>query len=362
MATRLPLAVCLLVLLLASACGAEPDGPPEEVEPQFFGVSPQEPASDFEITRMARGGVGSYHLLISWARVERTRASYDWSLYDGVMTALAAEGIEPVPYLFGTSPIFADDPATPPIRDAATFNAWTDFVKAAVGRYGPGGELWKTLARTRPDIVPGPPRTWEIWNEMNGPAFWDPAPDVGEYARLLKRTARVITDVDSDARIMTGGMFATPASGESILSFDYLAELYERRGIAEIVDVVGIHPYGPGIEEVELQLEETRKVIDDAGDDAGTYVTEIGWGSDGDIAGQLSKDPERQAELLAAAYRTFIERRAEWGLEGALWYAWRDPADAPPNCSWCPAAGLFDRDLDPKPSWEAFTEVAGGES
>lgn len=309
---------------------------------------------------MARGGVGSYHLLISWARVERTRASYDWSLYDGLMTALAAEGIDPVPYLFGTSPVFADDPTTPPVRDAATFNAWTDFVKAAVERYGPNGELWSLLSRTRPDIAPNPPQTWEIWNEMNGPAFWEPTPDVDEYARLLKRTARAITDVDADARIMTGGMFATPSSGESILSFEYLEELYAKRGIAKIVDVVGIHPYGPNIGAVELQMEEMREVIEAADPDAGMFVTEIGWGSDGEVEGQLSKDPERQAELLGEVYRTLIERRREWRLEGALWYTWRDPANAPPNCSWCPSAGLFDRDLDPKPSWDAFTEVAGG--
>lgn len=355
-------ALATALALAAGGCGSEPPQPAAGgADPSFFGVAPQEPPNDAEFARMGRGGVGSYHLFISWARVERTEGDYDWSLYDALFTQIAANGIEPIPYLFGTSPVYEDDPTTPPVRDRESFDAWADFVEAAVSRYGPGGELWTQLAESDPEIEPAPPGVWEIWNEMNGPAFWAPAPDVDEYAALLKRSARVITGVDPEARIMTGGMFATPPAEEAIESFEYLRELFRKRGVEEIVDVVGVHPYGPRIRDVRSQLTRTRAATDGGEADPSLFVTEIGWGSDERIKNQLAKDPERQAELLSSAYALFLEARDELGIEGALWYTWRDPSTPVRGCGWCPSAGLFDRDFDPKPAWDAFTALTGGE-
>lgn len=354
----LSLAAMLLCATTAGACGSEPA---PNASDRFFGIAPQDFPSDPEITRMARGGVGSQHVLIAWSRVEKVEGVYDWQLYDGLLTALAEEGTEPIPYLFATPAIYEEKATVPPVRSEETFDAWASFVKAAVSRYSPDGEFWKILGRSRPDIAPMPASIWEIWNEMNGPTFWDPVPDVSEYAKLLKRTSRVIEGVDPDARVMTGGMFATPTSEDRITSFKFLRQLYKKRGMAQIIDAVGVHPYGPNVASVELQMDRTREVIDRA-DDASMFVTEIGWGSDEGVGGQLAKDPDRQAELLTDSFEKFLDRREEWDLEGVLWYSWRDPLIPPPACTWCPAAGLFDRDLDPKPAWDAYVELAGGES
>ncbi len=46
---------------------------------------------------------------------------------------------------------------------------------------------------------------------------------------------------------MVGGMFATPQSDGAIVSFDFLTAIFESEGVADIVDLVGVHPYGPDV-------------------------------------------------------------------------------------------------------------------
>ena len=64
-----------------------------KVSPGFFGISPQDAVSDADIARMGAGNVGSYHLLLSWARTETTEGVYDWRAYDDLIGKLAVQGI-----------------------------------------------------------------------------------------------------------------------------------------------------------------------------------------------------------------------------------------------------------------------------
>jgi hypothetical protein len=46
-----------------------------------------------------------------------------------------------------------------------------------------------------------------------------------------------------------------------------------------------------------------------------------------------------------------------------LWFAWRDP-DEPEDatgvvCSWCATAGLLNRELETKPSFDQFRKITG---
>lgn len=358
----------LIWLALAAAtlagCGGSEDDPTAEPSiggdyGAFFGVAPNETPNDADFARMTAGGIGSYHVLLSWQTVELEQGTYDWSSYDAVFRQLATYGIEPVPYVIGTPAAYAEESSVPPTVSEEAFDAWAAFLEEAALRYGPDGAFWQSLAETDPELEPRPVGVWEIWNEPNSSVFWLPAPDPAAYARLFKRSSRVLKSVDPEATVMTAGMFLTPQSEGAINSIDFLRAIYDRNGVAEAADAIGVHPYGPRVVDVIDQVDKTHDFIEEAGDDASLWVTEIGWGSDPESPNQLAKTPEEQAELLEGSFTELLARREELTLGGILWFTWRD-VDIGVDCGWCATAGLVDGDRDSKPAWLAFTEITGG--
>jgi hypothetical protein len=326
---------------------------------QFFGIAPSLAPNDADFARMAAGGIGSYHVLLSWPSVEAKPGTYNWDKYDALFKQLATYGIEPVPYVYGTPAAYGNAGNEAPTESGKTLDAWERFLKAAVTRYGPNGQYWRVLHVAEPDLKPQPVRVWEIWNEPNSSVFWTPKPDPDAYAELFLRSSEAIKSVDPQAQVMTAGMFITPQSDNAIKSTDFLAQVYENEGLADAIDVVGIHPYGPTVGDVMDQVDATHQVVEDAGDDASTWVTEIGWGSDPESGAQLAETPEKQAELLTKSYEALLGERDTIGLEGIIWYTWHDGSTGA-SCGWCPSAGLLDADRDAKPAWDAFTEISGG--
>lgn len=326
----------------------------------FFGVVSVDVPNSADFARMAAGGVGSYRVVLAWSTIEAVKGTYDWSTYDAMMGELARNGIAPQVSVIGTPTGYAPVLTDPPTSSPEAFDAWAEFLEAAAERYGPDGEYWQTFAETDPDVEPQPLHTWEIWNEPNTTLFWTPAPDIDDYAALLKRSARVITGVDPEAEIMVGGMFATPQSDGAIVSYDFIEGLYSRAGIADVVDVVGVHPYSPDVPDLIEQLDGTRQAIDEAGDDASLWITEIGWSSDPTGPADQAKTPEQQAHLLAKSFTKLSEERDTWSLDGLIWFTWRDSEGPVGECVWCRYAGLVDTDRDTKPAWAAYAEVTGG--
>jgi hypothetical protein len=309
---------------------------------------------------MTAGGIGSYHVQVSWQIIETKKGVYDWSAYDSEFRRLAQYGIEPLPYVVGSPSVYEGSSTIPPTHDAEAFDAWAKFLKEAVGRYGPDGVFWQALAANEPEIVPQPAKTWEIWNEPNSSVFWTPAPDPDAYAELIKRSSRVIKGVDPEAQVMAAGMFITPQSDGAINSLDFLREVFDHNGVDEAVDVIGVHPYGPTTEDVMDQVDKTREVADEVDPDSSLWVTEIGWGSNPSSGNELAKTPEEQAQLLDETLGEMLDRRDELNLDGVIWFTWRD-VDTGGACGWCDTAGLVDADRDSKPAWLAFTDLTGGD-
>lgn len=366
MSRRGALLASLAVLVVGSAPGCGGDEDPGETTTiggdygAFFGIAPNETPDDADLVRMTRGGIGSYHVLLSWQTVEAVKGAYDWSAYDAEFLRLAEHGMEPVPYVIGTPTAYEKSSSIPPTNDPKAFDAWADFLKAAVERYGTNGQFWAAVAQSNPDLVPRPPRAWEIWNEPNSSVFWEPAPDPDAYAELFKRSSRVIKGVDPEAEVMTAGMFITPQSEGAINSIDFLRQVYDHRGMKDAIDAVGVHPYAPDVDDVLDQVDKTHALVEEVGDDAGLWVTEIGWGSNPRAGSDLAKTPEEQGQLLSESLGDLLDRRDELGLEGIIWFTWRD-VDTGVECTWCATAGLVDGDRDSKPSWIAFTDLTGGD-
>jgi hypothetical protein len=361
-------AVAIVAIVLATKSGSGSE--PEDIPRSFYGVVSQTALTAEDFEQMGEGRVGTLRILLPWSAVDPTPAgdNLDFSSVDPVVLAAAEQDVQVLPVLYGTPEWAAVEldgrascegdcgPFAP--RSDAALDAWGDFVGAAVDRYGPEGELWDQY----PDSPAQPIRIWQVWNEQNSATFYAPEPSISGYVKLLEAADETIHERDPDAEIVLGGMFGTPpdAGERADTAWQYLRELYETEGAEDLFDGVASHPYAANLDKVESQVELLHDEIVRAEDsDAGLWVTELGWASNGPDH-PLNRGAEGQAERLTEAFDLLLANRTEWNIEGVTWYSWRDYRNPPP-CDWCGGSGLFAEDrLEPKPSWTAFTEFTGG--
>ncbi len=76
------------------------------------------------------------------ARSSRAKGTRDWDASDHFIGALASHGIRALPFVWKSPAWISKSANAPPIDTAAHEQAWRDFLKAAVARYGPGGRFW----------------------------------------------------------------------------------------------------------------------------------------------------------------------------------------------------------------------------
>lgn len=354
------LATAVIGLLGASSANAAPR--------DFFGVMSQTALTAEDYGLMGDAKVGTHRFEIPWGAIDPTAApnDYNFASVDAVMSELATEGIEPLPFIF-TTPEWAVEldggacgkkcaiyaPRTP-----AGLGAWKTFVGDVVERYGPGGTFWQL----NPQLPENPVNEWQIWNEQNSPSFYGPKPNVPAYAKLLKASESAISAADSGAEVIVGGMFGTPLGGRKpgIAAWDFLARLYDVKGIKRSFDGVGIHPYAARLSKVTGQVDLMREAMVEARDtSADIWITEVGWASTGP-ANPLVRGAKGQAKRLREAFDYFIRNRRKLNIGAVIWYSWRDRPEDDTICEWCPGSGLLTESRVKKPSYKAFTSYTGG--
>lgn len=334
----------------------------------FYGVVSQASLTPSDYQKMGDGRVGTVRFLVNWAGIDLGPGAGDeqWGALDQVFLSAAEQGVKPLPYVAGTPGWVVRDldgrncgdcTAFAP-RSPAALEAWRDFLRLIVTRYGPGGTLWQE----DPGGPYGPARIWQIHNEQNSPTFYQPRPDVKGYAKLLKSAERAIHNQDPQAKIVLGGMFGTPfgATGTGISAWNFLTKLYKVKGIEKTFDGVALHPYAGSLNLVRRQVELSIRRIRAAGDgNVDLWITELGWASDGPDGNRLVVGKQGQAKRLRGAFKLFEQRRRAWNVRAVTWYAWRDiPGSA--ICSWCPYSGLLTKSGAAKPAWAAFRELTPG--
>jgi len=273
---------------------------------------------------------------------------------------LAAEGIQPVPFVFGSPAWVAHEPAHPPIDTTAQRSAWRGFLTAAVRRYGPGGTYWTLIyPKQHPNADPVPISAWQIWNEPNLPRYFAPKSSAGKYARLLQISHDAIRAQDPKATIVLAGM---PGYGKPDTAWQFLDKLYGRRGFKSDYDAVALHPYARTVGQLELEIKKLRSAMRKHGDGrTPLWLTELGWGSGKPNRFGLNKRPTGQKRLLSRSFELILQHRATWHVQRLFWFDWRDPPKGVPQpCSFCASAGLLKRNRDPKPAWSAYEHFAKG--
>jgi hypothetical protein len=349
----LPLLLTIAFLLAPAAAQAVPRG--------FFGIVPQTPVGERDFARMQAGGIETVRLPVSWSAIQRTpRSDYDWSGLDGAVRLGAKNGIGILPVL-GTSPGWATGNwRRMPVDSGRQRQAWAAFVRAAVERYGPGGEFWDEHRPGSEDpLRPRPIRAWQIWNEQNFFYFVKPV-SPGRFARLLAVTGPAIRQADPRAEIVLGGLFGNPRQGlpRAMSAVDFLRQLYRKRGVKANFDAVALHPYAADVTELRRQVEDVRATMARHGDRrSGLYLTEVGWGSAYNpktVAFEVGL--RGQARELRAAYRYLLANRGRLRLRQVDWFTWKD---LPGGCNFCDSSGLFRRgdSFRPKPAWRAFVQI-----
>jgi hypothetical protein len=343
----------LLIAVLALAALATGTAPAEAAVPrEFFGVSARLPdAQDFK--QMAQGGVGSVRIGIGWRGAQPTRkGAFNWTPFDREFREASTHGLRILPFLWG-SPTFISSDSTrivPPVRKRGHRRAWQRFVSAAVDRYSAGGQFWLTHPQLDSSIAP---RDWLIWNEQNAKAFWAPAADPREYARLLRLSREAMDEVDPSSNLIVGGMYGYPNNERAMDLKPFMKRVYRQPGLKAIIDGVSLHPYGKNLKSVRRQVTIARRLMDRAGDQAAELtIGEIGWASAGDPH-ELVKSKPLQAKLLQQAFSMFLAKRDKWNIHGVYWYIWKDFKEEG-TCPWCAKAGLINKKNEPKPAWNAY--------
>ncbi len=356
--------LALLSPLGGAADGERPERASRAAGDLAIGVVPQRDELGVRQARMIRAaGVDSVRLWLPWSGVELERDTLNWSAIDRVVALTAREGLDLLPFLFG-SPEWAAERdghdctgfACIPYPPASieTRYAFARFAARAVERYGPQGAFWAA----NPELPFRPITAWQVWNEQNSESFYRPDADVGAYAALLKTTAGAIRAADPEAQVILGGMFGKRSTSRLIDARRYLRDLYRVPGIESSFDGVAVHPYDSRAGGALASVRAARAVIRRNRDDAGLWVTEIGWASKGRRGHNLVKSEPVQAALLRRTFTALLRHAGRWNLRGAYWYAWRDTRRGKAICEWCPGAGLTSVKGRAKPSYYALKRVA----
>ncbi|HEX3174091.1 MAG TPA: hypothetical protein VHQ43_07720 [Solirubrobacterales bacterium] len=367
---RRKLAVFLLLAALAVALSATAAGGAGGRMPKgFFGISPQTSLTPDDTRYMKAGGIETVRWPLIWSIVQPTaKSGYDWTYFDEAVAAATRAGLQVLPSV-GTTPGWLGKGTRIPIDSARQRSAWTAFLRAAVERYGPGGEFWRQHSPREgagPAYEPAigrpiPIRTWQIWNEPNFFYFAYPV-SPSRYAQLVKISSATIKSVEPGADVILAGLFGRPtAHGKrGMPAATFLNRLYAVPGLRTRFDGVSLHPYAVDTETLEEIVEEFHETTVENHARPGLYITEMGWGSQNDFE-QVAYEQGVQGQVrqLRGAYEYLIENQRRLNLKQVHWFSWKDIEGA---CTFCDSVGLFREGphFRPKPAWKTFVKLAGG--
>lgn len=345
---------------------------------------PQTPVTEMDARYMKAGGIEAIRSPLIWPAIQPTKnGPYNWGAFDPVVEEAARQGLSVLPFVIATPKWVAKKETTLPIHNAKQRRAYVAFLRAAVKRYGPGGQFWVEHsprkiqeeeakqaqgpvyelpgAQLKPIRKPVPIKTWQVWNEANFFYFAYPV-SPHEYARLLKLSTPVIKRAERGAKVMLSGLFGKPNAGakRGMPAAKFLAALYRVPRIKSYFDGIALHPYAIDSRQLEELVEEMHEVTVENHDRVPLYITEMGWGSQNDFHINAFEHGVRgQVEELRKAYTYLLANRTRLDLKQVYWFSWKD---LPESCTFCDSVGLFKAGtrFKAKPAWHAFVRITGG--
>jgi hypothetical protein len=381
---RFPALITALVLLPALGGATAAAKPAKRLVPQgFMGAMSDGPLDD-----PANDLDGQYRLMVR-SGVESVRAAFYWDLaqpyatsadvppdqrarfreVDGVPTdftqsdrlvlSAARQGLSVLAVAL-RAPVWArkhpEREWSPPNRP----DAYARYMRALVLRYGPRGSFWAE----RPTLPKVPIRDWQIWNEPNGPRFWDDAPPYGgvpnaayqrPYIDLLHAAHDAIKAADGRARVVMAGFF-----GQSWYVLGFLYD-FDRK-VRRYFDVAAIHPFTAKPENVRYIVRATRGVMNANGDRRKPlFLTEMSWPS---AAGRPNQNfgfevsEADQAKRLQRVFSLLVAPRPRFGVQRIYWYTWASYDISPDTFSFAGLRRFSSGGYVSKPAFFAYRNTA----
>jgi Bacterial Ig domain len=321
---------------------------------------------DDTIGKLRRANIGWSREDMSWSRIETKPGEYDWSNWDRILEASARQGLRLIA-IPDDAPDWATGAWNNPPTSGEALQAYAEFVRRAVERYGSTGTFWDE----HPDVPKVPVTMWDIWNEPYMKAFWkDSDPEPALYAKMFKAVVQAARPADSEARFMleaeTGsntGSWPQPPFLDAM--FDAVPDL------ADYADVVSVHPYTSEDSPTDCtptsgnartawqssrfqfcRIRDIRKILDANGASrTRIWITEVGYTTAPNADRTVSE--AKQADYLRAAFRLLRQWRV---VDGIVWYELRGGETS--SSDYFGYYGLLHKDGSAKPAWNAFVDEA----
>jgi hypothetical protein len=284
--------------------GAQADGPLTDLGNPF--------GSEFDLMRSS--GVEAVRTAFDWRATQPDEnGPIDFAPMDAVVAAAAMRGLPVLPVVHRTPSWAAAHPRKGAASTPRGTAAYTQFLTALVGRYGPSGSLWTE----QPALPRTPIRDWQIWNEPNLTRYWSTQPFARGYVKLLRASRRALRAADPGSRTVLAGL-----PNESWIA---LRKIYKAGGHGAF-DVVALHPYTGKPKNVIKLIELARKEMRKHGDRRKqVWLTELSWpaskGKTGGPKGFVTSE-KGQASRLKLALKLLAKARKRLKIGHVYWYTW----------------------------------------
>jgi hypothetical protein len=267
---------------------------------QSFGVNIHfTDAQPGEIKMIADAGFRWVRMDFKWDLTEPERGRYDFLPYERLLKDLEPFGLRALFILDYGNPLYGKGAP----RTEAARQAFARWAVAAARHFGDRGVIW------------------EIYNEPNNPAFWQPTNAV-EYAALAVTVGRAFHE-GAPNELLIG-----PAVGE--MDFAFLESSF-KAGALDHIAAVSVHPYlRSHPENVAGEYARLRALIERYRSRSGGNVktsAPLAFSEMPIISGEWGyssvwrgMNEEQQAVMLA---RQFLTNAAN-GIPLSIWYDWRD--------------------------------------
>lgn len=337
-----------------------------------FGVNAHQADTD-ALQQAADAGVKWVRFDMNWHQFEPSKGVYDWTVADRFMADAAANDLEVfVTVAYGPAwagPVGCDDAHADEAmwcRNAVPAQAdWTDFVTAAVDRYG------------------SQVKAWGMWNEPNLFHFWQGTRD--QYVdTILIPGSDAVHAACSDCKVL-GPELAHLRSADwdsdaGTCLFDECIFNGWEVSLREIlidagpwIDVISHHKYtdpadtfwseaidGESLLSVQF-MHGIKELTDDHAPGKPVWITEMGW----ETSPGGPHDPVYAGDQLYEAYAILPEvQQGTWsGTAAGAWpelerMFWYDLTDDPVVHPWGQYTwGLLDAYGQPKETWTAYADV-----
>lgn len=308
-----------VLLVAAIGCAAERPSFPPPVIPACFGVNIHFQGAPPDLDLIEAAGFGIVRMDMSWKKVETAKGVYDFvsSGYDSLTSACLERNIRILYILDYGNPLYEPQRS---VRSDTGRAAFAAFAEAAVKRYAGRGIIW------------------EIWNEPNGSAFWQPQSSSEEYCKLVETTAPRLRRADSTALII--------APAASAIPMNWLEDCFNR-GLLYWVDGVSVHPYRKHAPETVIEEYAALRSLIKRYAPGGREIPIIAgeWGYSLINWDNTPLTPIDQAQYMVRMYLVNLSQ----DIPVSIWYDWKDDGINPENREH--HFGTVAHDLTPKPAY-----------